>query len=97
MAVGPEAKFQAKIISWLKKQGCLPIKYEQNATTKAGIPDIIFFKEGFWGALEVKKSKTAKFQPLQKEMIAKMDEMSWARAVYPENWDEIKKELEEIL
>lgn len=78
-----------KITRYLKKHGCLVIE------SKAGT--LIFFKDGFWGALEVKKSKTAKFQPLQKEMVAKMDEMSWARVVYPENWEEIQKELEEIL
>ena len=54
-------------------------------------------KEGFWGAIEVKKSKTAKYRPGQKETVAKMDTMSWARVVYPENWPEVQKELTEIL
>ena len=92
-----EADFQSKIVKWLRSKGCMVLKYQQNATTRAGIPDIIFLKEGFWGAIEVKKSKTAKFRPGQKEMVAKMNEMSWAKAVYPENWDETKKEMEEIL
>ena len=92
-----EADFQSKIVKWLRSKGCMVLKYQQNATTRAGIPDIIFLKEGFWGAIEVKKSKTAKFRPGQKEMVAKMNEMSWAKAVYPENFDETKKELEEIL
>lgn len=82
-------EFIKKIRRWLKSKGCLSFNTENSL--------IIFFKDGFWGALEVKKSKTAKFQPLQKEMVAKMDEMSWARVVYPENWEEIQKELEEIL
>ena len=92
-----EADFQSKIVKWLRSKGCMVLKYQQNATTRAGIPDIIFLKEGFWGAIEVKKSKTAKYRPGQKEMVAKMNEMSWAKAVYPENWDETKKELEVIL
>lgn len=92
-----EADFQSKIVKWLRSKGCMVLKYQQNATTRAGIPDIIFLKEGFWGAIEVKKSKTAKFRPGQKEMVVKMNEMSWAKAVYPENFDETKKELEEIL
>lgn len=92
-----EADFQSKIVKWLRSKGCMVLKYQQNATTRAGIPDIIFLKEGFWGAIEVKKSKTAKFRPGQKEMVVKMNEMSWAKAVYPENWDETRSELEIIL
>lgn len=92
-----EKDFQAKVAKWLRSKGCMVLKYQQNATTRASIPDILFLKEGFWGALEVKKSKTAKYRPGQKEMVAKMDEMSYARVVYPENFDDIKAELEEIL
>lgn len=92
-----EKDFQAKIVRWLKEKGCVVLKYQQNATTRASIPDVIFLKEGFWGAIECKKSKTAKYRPGQKETVAKLDEMSWARVAYPENWDEIKRELEEIL
>lgn len=92
-----EKDFQAKIVKWLRSQHCVVLKYQQNATTRAALPDIFFVKEGFWGAIEVKKSKTAKYRPGQKETIQKLDEMSWCKAVYPENWPEIQKELEEIL
>lgn len=92
-----EKDFQAKVIKWLKSQGCIAIKYQQNATTKASFPDILFLKEGFWGAIECKKSKTSKFRPGQKEMVAKLDEWSWAKAVYPENWAEVQAELKEML
>ncbi len=92
-----ESDFQKTVIKWLRSKGCVVIKYQQNATTRASIPDIIFLKEGFWGALECKRSKTAKFQPGQKEMVAKMDEMSWAKITYPENWSSVRKELEEML
>jgi Holliday junction resolvase len=92
-----EADLQSKIIKYLRSKGAIPLKYQQNATTRASIPDILFLKEGFWGAIEVKRSKTAKYRPGQKEMVAKMDAMSWARVVYPENWSEVQKELSEIL
>lgn len=92
-----EAVFQSTIIKWLHHKGCLVLKYQQNATTRAGVPDILFLKEGFWGAIEVKKAKNAPFRPGQKEMIAKMDEMSWAKAVYPENWADTQAELEQML
>lgn len=92
-----ESDFQAKICKWLRAKGCIVLKYQQNATTRAGTPDLIFLKDGFWGALEVKRSKNAPFRPGQKEMVKKMDEMSWARVIWPENEKEILKELGEIL
>lgn len=92
-----ESAFQQLVIKWLRAKGCVVLKYQQNATTRASIPDILFLKEGFWGAIEVKKSKTAKYRPGQKETVAKMDAMSWATVVYPENWPEVQKELEQML
>lgn len=95
-----EVDLQSKIIKWLRSQKCIVIKYQQNATTRASIPDIIFLKEGFWGAIEVKKTKTSPYRPGQREMVAKMDNMSWARVIYggkDSNWPEVQKELTEIL
>lgn len=93
-----EKDFQKTVIRWLRAKGCVVLKYQQNATTRASIPDILFLKEGFWGAIEVKKSKTAKYRPGQKETVAKMDAMSWARVIYPGKcWEDTKKELEELL
>ena len=92
-----EKDFQAKIVKYLKSKKCMVFKMQMNATTKAGTPDLFFVKEGFWGAIEVKKSKTAKLRPGQKENVEKMNEWSWAKIVYPENFEETKKELEQIL
>ena len=92
-----EANFQSKVVKWLKSQGCVVLKYEQNSTTHAGVADVFFCKEGFYGFIETKKNRNAKFQPLQKRFIEKMNEWSYGRVVYPENFDEIKKELKEIL
>lgn len=92
-----ESTFQAKIIKFLKTQGCIAWKLEQNATTSVSRPDILFLKEGFWGAIEVKKSAKARFQPGQKQMIEKLNEWSWCKAVYPENFEETKKELTNLL
>lgn len=92
-----EADFQAKVIKWLRAHQCIVLKYQQNATTRASVPDIIFLKEGFWGAVECKKAKNSPYRPGQKEMIEKMNSMSWAKAVYPENWAQVRAELEEVL
>ena len=92
-----ESKLQSTIRSYLKKQGCYVIVTKPQPGIPDGCPDILFMKEGFWGGIEVKDSRTAKFQPLQKETVEKFDNWSWARVVYPENWATVRSELEGIL
>lgn len=92
-----EAQLQTKIIKHLERKGAYVIK-TGGAGTPNGCPDVIgLFDGGGWVALEVKAGKTAKFQPLQKATIAKLDSMYFSRVVSPETWDEIKTELENYL
>lgn len=92
-----EKDFQSKVIKWLKSKGCVVLKYQQNSTTRVGVADVFFCKEGFYGFLECKKSKNAPLRPGQKQFIDKMNEWSYGAIIYPENFDKIKKELGEIL
>lgn len=92
-----ESKFQAQCIKWLRSKGCKVIKCEQNATTHAGTPDIIFLKEQFWGVMEFKKAKNSPKRPGQKEWVDWANQNSWGAFVYPANWEEVKEELELML
>ena len=92
-----EKKLQSEAIKWLKQQGAYVIKTSPGAGIPTGCPDIIFLKEGFWGCLELKSSNTAKFQPLQQQTIMKLQDWSYCRVVYPQNWNTIKAELQTIL
>ncbi len=92
-----EKDFQAKVVKWLKAQHCIVLKYQQNATTRASIPDIFWCYKSKYGFLEVKRSKSAPFRPGQKETIIKLSKWTFARVVFPENWGTIKKEIEEIM
>lgn len=93
-----EANFQSTVIKWLRKHGCFVMKVQASSFVPAGTADVFFCKEGFYGWLECKQSKSAKKQPHQPEFIAKMDDWSYAKFVWPgERWEEIKKELGEIL
>lgn len=92
-----ESQLQSEIIKYLKKKGCYVIKHSAHPGVPMGCPDLSFYYEGLYGFIEVKASKTAKFQPLQKETIEKLDNWSWAKVVYPNNWAEVKIELEAIL
>lgn len=93
-----ESNFQGKVVRWLRQKGC----YVLTLTAHPGIPDgmtdvLALFDGGGWAALEIKKSKSAKFQPLQKATINKLDKMFYSRVVYPENWEEVRNELDQII
>ena len=92
-----ESRFQSKVASYLRKRGCFVMVIQPQAGIPSGTADIFFCKEGFYGFYECKASKNAKFQPLQKEFIKKMSEWSYARVIYPEIWEQEKKELEKII
>lgn len=92
-----EKDFQAKVIRYLKSKGCFTWKMQQNATTQSGVADVFFCKEGFYGFIECKKSKTSPLRPGQKEFIDKMNEWSYGVIAYPENFEKVKAELEEML
>lgn len=92
-----EAKFQKGFVSWLRKHGCTCFKMTPGPGIPDGTPDYLCIKDGFWFMIEFKRSKTAKFRPGQQQALEKYNEMSYAVAVYPENEDKIKKELEQML
>lgn len=88
-----EAQFQKQVMSWLKKHGCEVFKMTPGVGIPDSTEDLLFLKEGFWGFLECKKSKNAKKRPGQDKTVARHNEMSYSSFCYPENWEEIKKEL----
>ena len=59
-----------------------------------GIPDLVVLYEDTWAALEGKKSARAFHRPNQDYYVEKMNEMSYAAFIYPENKEEILNELE---
>lgn len=92
-----EAKLQSEIIKYLRGKGCYVIKTRPGVGTPNGCPDIIALLEGLWLAVEVKGSKTARYQPLQEATLKRLDNWSWAKTACPEDWPQIKEELEAML
>lgn len=92
-----ETKVQERLIKYLKKKGCFVLKTKPQPGIPVGTPDIFFFLEGFWGCIEVKRSKNAPYRTLQKEQLERLGAWSFARVAYPENVDEIEAELDNIL
>lgn len=91
-----ERDYQRKLIKKLKDKfpGCLIVK--NDAQLKQGIPDLLILYKDKWVALEVKVSETAHHQPNQDIYVERMNEMSYASFIFPENEEKVFKELEEV-
>lgn len=88
-----ESKFQSNLIKEIKEKlpGCIVMK--NDSSYLQGIPDLLILHEDKWGCLEVKKAANAKHQPNQDYYVDKMDNMSFARFIYPENKEVVLNEL----
>ena len=89
-----ENEFQSKLIKEIKRRfpGCIVLKNEP--TYIQGIPDLIILHNDKWGALECKKNSKASKRPNQEYYIGIMNQISFARFIYPENKDEVLYDLE---
>lgn len=89
-----ENKYQAGLIKRIKLlfPGCIVLK--NDPTYIQGIPDLLVLYNKRWAVLEVKKNKTASHRPNQDFYVDKMNRMSFARYIYPENEKEVLNDLE---
>lgn len=88
-----ESDFQSFLISKLREQFPGSIILKNDASYKQGIPDLLILYGSHWAALEVKISKEASHRPNQDYYIKTMHAMSYAKFVYPENYEDILDEL----
>lgn len=86
-----ESGFQDRLRDELKKlfPGCMIFKMDQ----VQGIPDLLILYKNMWAALENKKGANAKKQPNQEYYVERMNEMSFARFICPENKEEVLSDL----
>jgi hypothetical protein len=90
-----ESKFQSGLIKDLKKMfpGCIVLKNDPNYLQ--GIPDLSVFWQDKWAMLEVKKEANASHQPNQDYYVNHANNMSFSRFIYPENKEEVLRELQQ--
>lgn len=90
-----ESKFQANLIKELKVifPGCIVMKNDSSYIQ--GIPDLIILWRNHWAALECKKTANATHRPNQDYYVNEMNQMSFARFIYPENKEEVLDELQQ--
>lgn len=89
-----ENQFQSKIIRRLKEvfPGCMVLKNDPNYIQ--GVPDLLVLYQNKWVALEVKADAHARHRPNQDYYISKMNNMSYAAFVSPENEEDVFSELQ---
>lgn len=80
-----ESKFQSALIKKIKNrfEGCIVLKNDSSYIQ--GIPDLLILWQDKWAALECKNSINATRRPNQEYYISKMNDMSFAAFIYPEN------------
>lgn len=92
-----EKDYQAKLIKKIKKRLPDSIVMKEDANYKQGIPDLIVLNKNKWAALEVKKSENASKRPNQEYYVDKMNSMSFASFIFPENEEDVLNAMEQAL
>lgn len=84
-----ENRFKTNLVAELKAMfpGCIVLHTDPNEIQ--GIPDLLILYKNKWAALEGKKNAGASHRPNQDYYIDKMNRMSFASFIYPENKQEV--------
>ena len=88
-----ESSFQKEMKKEIEKRfpGAVVFKIE---TYIQGFPDLGILYKNKWAVLECKKSRTAKKQPNQDYYVDHLNEMSFSRFIFPENKEEVLRDLQ---
>jgi hypothetical protein len=92
-----ENRFKTELIKELEKMfpGCMI--FHLNPNELQGAPDLLILYKDRWAGLEGKKDRTASHRPNQSYYVDKMNNMSYCAFIYPENKEEILRELQSAL
>lgn len=91
-----ERDYQAALIKRIKEllPGCIVLKNDSGYMQ--GVPDLTVLYGDRWGVLEVKKSEKAMKPevPNQPWYVQELDRMSFADFIYPENEEQVLRDLQ---
>lgn len=90
-----ENRFKTNLIKELKNMfpGCMIFHLDPNEIQ--GAPDLLILYEDKWAVLEGKDYEKASHRPNQDYYVDKMNKMSFAAFIYPENKEEVLYELQQ--
>lgn len=89
-----ENEYQGNLIKEIKKRFPGAMVLKNDSSYIQGIPDLSVFYKDKYAFLECKKSENEKHQPNQDYYVSKINDMSFARFIYPENQEEVLDELQ---
>ena len=92
-----ENKFQSILIQELHELLPEAIVLKNDPNYIQGIPDLLILYNDKWAVLECKVSATASHRPNQDYYVSKMNQMSFAAFIYPENREEVLDALQSAL
>ena len=92
-----ESKFQHNLIKKVKNNFPDSVILKTDPNYIQGFPDLIILYKDKWVALECKRNEKAHHQPNQDYYIRKLNSMSYASFVYPENERRVLDEMESAL
>lgn len=84
-----ESAFQSSLIREIKTMFPGSVVLKTDANYIQGFPDLLILYNNKWALLECKKNAKASHQPNQDYYVSKMDNLSFARFIYPENKEEV--------
>lgn len=93
--ISKENRFQNQLIQKIKAIFPDSIVLKNDPNYIQGIPDLLVLIGKNWLALECKRYKDAHRQVNQEYYISKMNDMSYARFIYPDNEQEVLDELQQ--
>jgi len=90
-----ENRFKTNLIHEIEDMlpGCIVLHLDPNEVQ--GISDLLILYKDKWAVLEGKKSTNARHRPNQDYYVDLMNNMSFARFIYPENKEEVLDELQQ--
>lgn len=92
-----ENAFKTKLVKEIEAMlpGCLIFHLDPNE--RQGSPDLLVLYNDKWAALEGKKNAKASHRPNQDYYVNRMNEMSYAAFIFPENKKEVLNDLQRAL
>ena len=89
-----ESRFQAQLITELRHMfpGCVVLKNDSSYIQ--GFPDLTIFYMNMWAVLECKDDESAPYQPNQEYYLEKLNSMSFASVIHPQNKEHVLRGLQ---
>ncbi len=92
-----ENKFKTKLCKRIETEFPGSMVLHLDPTEKKGIPDLVVLHNSKWATLEGKKEKNASKRLHQDYYVDRMNKMSFSSFIYPENEDEVIKNMHKYL